>query len=69
MSAYDNSPGEVEEMPSAKQLVKPDLKMGLLNRKRHMERQLEDINAAIKALDDYPEVAKVLELIGKASRY
>lgn len=69
MNAFDNGPGEVKQMSSPKQLVKPDLKMDLLNRKQHVERQLEDINAAIKALDDYPEVAKVLELVGKASRY
>lgn len=55
--------------PSPKACCKPDLREGLENTKRRFEQKLAEINDAIKALDDNPEVAKVLELVGKASRY
>lgn len=47
---------------------KPDLRDGLVNRKNRLEEQLKTINDAIAALDSNPEVAKVLELVGRAGR-
>ena len=54
---------------ATKELVKPEIKEGLLDRKNKIEKQLADINAAIDALNKNPEVARLLELVGKASRY
>lgn len=54
---------------SPKQLIRPSIRDGLFNRKQSLEKQLVDINAAIEALDKNPEITKVLELVGKASRY
>ena len=55
-----------QEECSPKQCVKPKLKEGLIHRKTRLESQLADINAAIEALNKNPEVARVLELVGKA---
>jgi hypothetical protein len=34
--------------------------------KRHLEAELTNINAALKALDDHPDIDKVLELVSRA---
>jgi hypothetical protein len=47
---------------------KPDLRDGLVNRRNRLEEQLKTVNDAIAALDSNPEVAKVLELVGRAGR-
>ena len=54
---------------SPKECTKPDLRDGLVNRKKLLEIKLADLNAAISALEANPEVAKLLELVGKASRH
>jgi chaperonin cofactor prefoldin len=66
----DSQTGCCEEIaPMPKQLVKPDLKEGLINRQTRLKQQLAEVDAAITALEEHPEVAKVLELVGRASRY
>jgi hypothetical protein len=52
-----------------KSLVKPDLRDGLVCRQKRLQEQLNDVTEAIAALDKNPEVARVLELVGKAGRY
>lgn len=42
---------------------------GLYSRKKGLEAQLADVNAAINALEQHPEVADVLTLLGKVGRY
>jgi len=54
---------------SPKMCIKPDLKDGLVSKKVRLEAQLADINNAIAALESNPEVARLLELVGKAGRY
>lgn len=49
--------------------IKPELKEGLVNRRNKLQQQLSDLDAAIVALEQNPEVARLLELVGKASRY
>ncbi len=49
--------------------VKPDIREGLVMRKNRLEQQLADLDAAITALDENPQVARLLELVGKASRH
>jgi hypothetical protein len=34
--------------------------------KRHLEAELSNVNAALKALDDHPDIDKVLELVSRA---
>ena len=58
-----------QPMMEAKALVKPELREGLVNRKQRLESQLNDLKLALDALDKNPEVAKLLELVGRASRY
>jgi len=62
-------PEQPMETLSPKAIVKPELREGFINRKVRLESQLKDVNAAIEALDKNPEVASLLELVGKASRY
>lgn len=50
-------------------LTKPDLKEGLVNRKLRLESQLKEINEAIVILEENPEIARVLDLIGRAGRH
>lgn len=38
----------------------------LASKKRRLETELAETNAALQALQDHPEVAKVLTLVGKA---
>lgn len=50
-----------DRMPSAREQ---------LNRKKaSLESQLEDVNAAISALDANPEIEKVLTLVGRTVRF
>lgn len=59
-----------EMIPAQKGLIsKPDLREGLIFRLNRLKQQTDDIQAAIDALDKNPEVARILELVGKASRY
>lgn len=58
-------PCEVE----TKSLTKPDLKEGLVMKKNRLELQLKEVNEAIAALEANPEVARLLELVGRAGRY
>lgn len=51
------------------QLTKPDLKEGLVMRKQRLESQLKEINEAIAALEANPEMARLLELVGRAGRH
>ena len=34
--------------------------------KRHLEAELTNVNAALKALDEHPDIDKVLELVSRA---
>lgn len=52
---------DVDRMPSAREQ--------LTRKKQNLERQLEDVNAAIQALDDHPDVEKVLTLVGRTVRF
>lgn len=38
----------------------------LINRKKRLEIELSETNAALKALEDHPDVCEVLTLVGKA---
>ena len=38
----------------------------LTNKKRRLESQLAETNAALEALQNHPDVAKVLTLVGRA---
>ncbi len=38
----------------------------LTQAKRHLEAELNNVNAALKALDDHPDIDKVLELVSRA---
>lgn len=38
----------------------------LINKKRRLEAELAETNAALEALEQNPEVAKVLTLVGRA---
>lgn len=49
--------------------IRPNIKDGLVSRQTRLKSQLADIEAAIAALEANPEVANVLELVGKASRH
>lgn len=68
MDAFTESP-QMEALAPAKTLVKPEIRVGLESKKQRLEQQLADVNAALQALDANPEVAKLLELVGRASRY
>jgi hypothetical protein len=39
----------------------------LVSKKRRLESELADVNAALDALQEHPEVAKVLSLVSKAA--
>lgn len=41
----------------------------MADKKARLERQLAEINSAIEALDANPEVARVMELVAKASQF
>lgn len=51
------------------EVVRPNIKDGLVSRRTRLKAQLDDIELAISALEANPEIAKVLELVGKASRH
>lgn len=65
MDNYPMSACEIE----TKSLTKPDLMEGLVNRKQRLEAQLNEINEAIAALRANPEMARLLELVGRAGRH
>jgi dienelactone hydrolase len=58
-----------QTLDGPKECIKPQLREGLVSRRTRLQSQLKDLDAAIEALDANPEVAKLLELVGKASRY
>lgn len=41
----------------------------LKQRQSHLQSQLDEVNAALAALEANPEIAKTLELVTKAARY
>lgn len=41
----------------------------LKQRQSHLQSQLDEVNAALAALEANPEIAKTLELVTKATRY
>lgn len=47
----------------------PSAREQLNSRKKRLEQELEDVNAAIQALDENPEVEKVLTLVGRTVRF
>jgi hypothetical protein len=59
----------LSQCDSPKACVQLDLRGNLTESKNRLEQRLADVNAAIDALDKNPEVARLLELVGKASRY
>ena len=56
LAAYD-----VDRMPTAREQLD--------SKKKRLEAQLLDVNEAIKALDDHPDVEKVLTLVGRTVRF
>lgn len=67
MSNYPESGMCLSE--DAKMDRQPSAREQLTRKKQNMEKQLEDVNAAIQALDDHPEVEKVLTLVGRTVRF
>ena len=57
------------EQMQCKELTKHDLKEGLVIRKQRLESALSEINEAIAALEANPEVARLLDLVGRAGRH
>ena len=53
-------------MPEKCMDVQTNLNDTLTNRRRRLQLQLAEVNAAIEALEQHPEVANVLNLVGKA---
>ena len=49
--------------------VRTGIREALADKKARLERQLAEINSAIEALDANPEVARVMELVAKASQF
>lgn len=47
----------------------PDVVEILAARQVDLQSKLDDVNNALKALQDNPQVANVLKLVSKASRY
>lgn len=47
----------------------PTAREQLNRKKQNFERQLKEVDAALAALDEHPEVEKVLDLVGRATRY
>ncbi len=47
----------------------PTAREQLNSKKQSLEKALEDVNAAIQALDDHPDVEKVLTLVGRTVRF
>lgn len=47
----------------------PDVVEILTARQAELQGKLDDVNNALKALQDNPQVANVLKLVSKASRY
>lgn len=54
------------EEVSPKQCISPSMLDNLKRRQREAAERLNDLNAAIAAMEANPEVAKVLELVAKA---
>ena len=67
MNDYMNYPQECK----VESLVpfKPDLIEGLKMRRARVQKQVDEIDEALAALEANPEIAKVLELVGRASRH
>lgn len=49
--------------------IEPDLKENLLRKKKQYEFKLQEINNAIRALEENPGVEKILNLVSKTNRY
>ena len=68
--AYNDSPkGTTCERSLEEPLEEPTVTDKLKMKKAKLERQLADVNAAIEALESFPGVEKVLNLISKTGRY
>lgn len=52
---------------SPKQVMSPSVLENLIRRKTQLEDSLARVNAAIEALQENPQVSKVLELLAKAN--
>lgn len=57
------------DISAPKSVIKPDMRVALVQRRERLAEQLADVNSAIEALEKNPELANLLELLGKASRY
>lgn len=54
---------ETPNMP--KQAISPTIQNNLLSRKKRLEEDLANVNAALKALEENPKMLEVLELLAK----
>jgi chaperonin cofactor prefoldin len=67
---YNESPQTAGgPLDCAKSNRAPSAREQLNRRKTDLETQLEDVNAAIAALNEHPEVEKVLTLVGRTVRF
>lgn len=53
------------EMKEAVAVSSPSMLQNLKEKRNNMQRRLDDLDAAIKALEENPNVAKVLELVAR----
>ncbi len=54
---------------AVKQDRSPTAREQLVRKKTQFERQLTEVNEAIAALDEHPEIEKVLTLVGRTVRF
>lgn len=67
---YDSgSTKEVAPMNDARIIQRPNVLVSLKNNKRKLEEELKQLNEAIQALEDHPEIEHVLSLLAKVGRY
>ena len=63
---FENSIAEVSDYSAQKMLRRPSTTEQLLQKKQHLEKELEKVNAAIAFLEKNPEFANGLHLISIA---
>ncbi len=67
MNELSNMIGQPECCEAPKPMdVAASINDKLSNKKRRLEAELAETNAAIEALEQHPDVAKVLTLVGRA---
>jgi hypothetical protein len=66
MNIFDQDPCCEQQAQKSLQCVSPSMLDTLKRRQKDATERLNDLNAAISALESNPEVAKVLELVARA---